>query len=103
MTHVPPPTNTPTNTPTPHPRATNTPTRTPTNTPTRTPTPVSGGCNNVIGNGGFESGTTPWVQSSTNGYQLIDTTRPHTGSYSAYLGGYNNGTDTIYQTVSIPA
>jgi len=54
-------------------------------------------------NGGFESGPTTWVQSSTGGYQLIDGTRPHTGAYSAYLGGYNNGTDTIYQQVSIPA
>ena len=33
----------------------------------------------------------------------IDTTRPHTGSYSAYLAGYNNGTDTIYQQVTIPS
>lgn len=57
----------------------------------------------LISNGGFESGTSPWTQSSSGGYQLIDTTRPHTGSYSAYLCGYNNCTDTIYQTVSIPA
>jgi kumamolisin len=34
---------------------------------------------------------------------LIDTTRPHTGSYSAWLGGYNSGTDTIYQQVTIPS
>ena len=34
---------------------------------------------------------------------MIDTTRPHTGTHSAYLGGYNNGTDTIYQQVTIPA
>ncbi|MEO8287760.1 MAG: hypothetical protein ABI670_15130 [Chloroflexota bacterium] len=86
----------PTNTP--NPAATNTPVP-----PTATNTPVGGGCSNVIVNGGYESGTAPWVQSSTNGYQLIDPTRPHTGTYSAYLNGYNNGTDTIYQTVSIPA
>jgi len=54
-------------------------------------------------NGGFENGQSPWVESSTNGYQLIDPTRPHTGTYSAWLGGYNNGTDTIYQTVTIPS
>jgi hypothetical protein len=102
-TPVPPPTNTPTKTPAPPPGATNTPTKTPTNTPTRTPTPVGGGCSNIIGNGGFESGTAPWVESSSGGYELIDTTRPHTGTRSAYLGGYNNGTDSIYQTVSIPA
>ena len=108
-TPVPPPTNTPTRTPTPTNTntpvagATNTPTKTPTNTPTRTPTPVSGGCTNIIANGGFESGTAPWVESSTGGYEIIDTTRPHTGTRSAYLAGYNNGTDSIYQTVSIPA
>ncbi|MDB4895623.1 MAG: peptidase and in kexin sedolisin, partial [Firmicutes bacterium] len=63
------------------------------------PPPPTGG---ALTNGGFENGTSPWVQSSTNGYQLIDTTRPHAGSYSAYLAGYNSATDTIYQTVAIP-
>jgi kumamolisin len=43
------------------------------------------------------------VQTSSGGYQLIDTTRPHTGAYSVYLGGYNNGTDTIYQQVAVPS
>jgi subtilase family serine protease len=56
-----------------------------------------------IQNGGFESGQSPWVESSSGGYQLIDTTLPHTGSDSAYLAGYNNGTDVIYQTVTIPS
>ena len=75
---------------------------TPTPTPvTPTPTPAPG--TEKIVNGGFESGTSPWVQSSTNGYQLIDTTRPHAGSYSAYLADYNNGTDNIYQTVTVPS
>jgi hypothetical protein len=96
---APPPTNTPGPTPT------NTPVPpTPTNTPVvPTPTPVPGGCGERLTNTGFESGTAPWVQSSTGGYQLIDTTRPRTGSYSAYMGGYNNGTDTLYQQVTIPS
>lgn len=92
---APPPT--PTNTPVPG------PTNTPVPNPTNTPTPPPSACSERLTNGGFESGTSPWVQTSTNGYQLIDTTRPHTGSYSAYMGGYNNGTDTIYQQVTIPA
>jgi hypothetical protein len=101
-TPVPPPTNTPI------PGATNTPTRTPvppTNTPVPpTNTPAPGGCAEALTNGGYETGAAaPWVQTSSGGYNLVDTTRPHTGSYSAYLGGYNNGTDTIYQTVSIPS
>ncbi|HEY0738489.1 MAG TPA: S8 family serine peptidase [Herpetosiphonaceae bacterium] len=78
-----------------------TPTPTP-GTPTPTPTPPPSGTEKIV-NGGFESGTSPWVQSSTGGYQLIDTTRPHAGSYSAYLADYNNGTDSIYQTVTIPS
>lgn len=57
----------------------------------------------LITNGGFESGQSPWTESSTGGYQLVDTTRPHTGSYSAYLNGYNSSTDIIYQTVTIPS
>ncbi|WML49039.1 protease pro-enzyme activation domain-containing protein [Neobacillus sp. PS3-34] len=57
----------------------------------------------LITNGGFESGQSPWTESSTGGYQLIDTSRPHTGSSSAYLNGYNSSTDTIYQTVTIPS
>jgi thermitase len=68
-------------------------------TPPPPPPPPPAG---ALTNGGFENGTSPWVQSSTNGYQLIDTTRPHAGSYSAYLAGYNAATDTIYQTVAIP-
>jgi subtilase family serine protease len=57
----------------------------------------------LITNGGFESGQSPWTESSTGGYQLVDSSRPHTGSYSAYLNGYNNSTDIIYQTVTIPS
>lgn len=70
-------------------------------TPTPTPTPPPGGTERIV-NGGFESGTSPWVQSSANGYQLIDPTRPRTGSYSAWLCGYNNCNDQIYQTVTVP-
>ncbi len=57
----------------------------------------------AILNGGFESGTAPWTQASSGGYALITTTRPHAGAYSAYLGGYNNATETIGQTVTVPA
>jgi len=75
---------------------------TPPPTPTPGPPPPPTGGNRIV-NGGFESGTSPWVQSSTGGFQLIDSTRPHTGSFSAFLAGYNNGTDTIYQTITVPA
>lgn len=57
----------------------------------------------LVQNSGFESGSSPWVEYSAGGYELVDTTNPHTGSYSAYLGGYNNADDSIYQTISIPS
>lgn len=66
---------------------------------TTTPPPAG----NAIVNGGFESGTSPWQQSSSGGYQLIDTSRPRTGSYSAYMGDYNNARDTLYQTITVPS
>ncbi|MGI8586951.1 MAG: hypothetical protein ACR2M0_04585 [Chloroflexia bacterium] len=98
-TPVPPPTNTPV------PGATNTPrpTNTPVPPPTNTPTPPPSSCGEALTNGGFENGRSPWVETSSGGYEIIDPTRPHTGSYSAYLDGYNNGVDTIYQQVSIPS
>ncbi|MDQ5852182.1 MAG: S8 family serine peptidase, partial [Chloroflexota bacterium] len=65
------------------------------------PPPPSG--TEAIANGGFENGTSPWVQSSSGGYQLIDTARPHAGVYSAYLGNYNNANDAIYQTITVPS
>jgi len=75
---------------------------TPTPTPPPTATPPPSGGERVV-NGGFENGTSPWVQSSANGYQLIDATRPHSGARSVWLCGYNNCNDTIYQTLTVPA
>jgi subtilisin family serine protease len=72
-----------------------------TSPPPPPPPPPPG--NDAIVNGGFESGTAPWSQTSSGGYGLITTTRPHAGSYSAYLGGYNNGTDVVSQTITVPA
>ena len=57
----------------------------------------------LILNGGYESGNANWTESSSGGYEIVDTTRPHTGTKSAYLVGYNNGSDSLYQTISVPA
>jgi subtilisin family serine protease len=57
----------------------------------------------AIRNGGFEMGAVDWAQSSSGGYPVITTNRPYAGSWSAWLAGYNNGTDFIAQTVTIPA
>ncbi|MEW5988835.1 MAG: alpha-amylase family glycosyl hydrolase [Chloroflexota bacterium] len=87
------PTPTPTFTPTP------TPTFTPTPTLTPTPTPAA----NVVVNGDFESGPgVGWTEYSNSGRELITTTRPHTGLYSASECGLNSCTEYVEQTVTIP-
>ena len=95
------PTPTPTNTPTPTPTNTPTPTPTPTGTPTPTPTPPPSG--NLVVNPGFENGSSPWQESSSGGFEIVDPTNPHTGSFSAYLCGYDNCNDQIWQSIKLPS
>ncbi|SCE98226.1 M28 family peptidase [Micromonospora mirobrigensis] len=65
----------------------------------------TGGCagGQVVGNGGFESGSTPWTASSgviTNSASQA----ARTGSYKAWLDGYGSShTDTLSQSVTVPA
>ncbi|MBA2396962.1 MAG: hypothetical protein H0V70_29930 [Ktedonobacteraceae bacterium] len=94
------PTPTPTSSPTPTPTPTNTPTPTPTNTPTPTPTPNPG--SNIVANTSFDVGVTPWLESSSGGSEIIGTSKPHTGTKSAHLCGYNNCNDQIWQSVTVP-
>ncbi|MER7671726.1 protease pro-enzyme activation domain-containing protein [Kitasatospora sp. NPDC096128] len=67
--------------------------------------PPAGGCTaaQLIGNGGFESGTAPWTASS--GVITDNASQPaHSGSWKAWLDGYGSThTDTLSQTVSVPA
>jgi hypothetical protein len=92
--------NAPQNNPTP-------PARTPSPTPSKSkqPTPVpqtTGGCTNIIVNGGFES-SGGWIEETAN-TSIIDTELPHSGQRSAWLGGQDQETlQYIYQDVSIPA
>jgi kumamolisin len=55
----------------------------------------------LLTNPGFESGQSPWSESSSGGFQLVDSTRPHTGTMSAFLCGYNRCSDAIWQTVTL--
>lgn len=59
-------------------------------------------CTQVLSNAGFESGSSSWSQSSSGGFQLIETDSPRSGSLSAYLGGYDDATEYVYQQVAIP-
>ncbi|MGW2370901.1 protease pro-enzyme activation domain-containing protein [Kitasatospora sp. NPDC001683] len=67
--------------------------------------PPTGGCTaaQLIGNGGFETGTAaPWTTSS--GVVDNSSSQPaHSGSWKAWLDGYGSThTDTLSQTVSVP-
>ncbi|MGA9996570.1 MAG: M36 family metallopeptidase, partial [Pyrinomonadaceae bacterium] len=62
---------------------------------------TGGGGGELIVNGGFETGTTPWIISgqtvrSTGAY-------PHSGTAYMILGAVNSSTSTLYQTVTIPS
>ncbi|MFE9690981.1 M28 family peptidase [Micromonospora sp. NPDC005806] len=65
----------------------------------------TGGCagGQLIGNGSFESGTSPWT--ATSGVITSSSGQAaRTGSYKAWLDGYGSShTDTLSQSVSIPA
>ncbi|MBE1494647.1 hypothetical protein H4696_001747 [Amycolatopsis lexingtonensis] len=58
----------------------------------------------VVGNGGFESGTTPWTQTS-GVISAATTAEPaHGGTMDAWLDGYGSThTDTLSQSLTLPA
>ena len=98
-------TETPTRTPTPTSTPTRTPTRTytPTATRTRTPTPTSSSCNQrwqLLGNVSFESGLAGW---GTYGWPIVSDIMALDGSHSVFMGGYNNASAGIYQSVQVPS
>jgi Zn-dependent metalloprotease len=62
---------------------------------------TGGGGTELLVNPGFESGTTPWV---ITGQTVRSTgTFPHSGVAYMIVGPVNNTTNTLYQTVTIPA
>lgn len=98
-TSTPSPTPTATSTPPPSPTATSTPPPSP--TVTNTPTPP-GPPSSLIQDGGFEDASGAWQESSAGGYELIDSTNPHNGQYSAYFCGYSDCDDAISQDFTVP-
>ena len=63
------------------------------------------GCSVTVGNGGFESGTSPWTGSTGAIGDWSSYNEPaHSGTRSAYLGGYGYAaTDTINQSITLPS
>jgi hypothetical protein len=63
----------------------------------------SGGGSQLLGNPGFESGSTVWTATAA----VIDNSSgepPHAGSWKAWLDGYGSAhTDTLMQQVTIPS
>ncbi|MBP1643897.1 MAG: uncharacterized protein H6Q03_2566, partial [Acidobacteria bacterium] len=64
-------------------------------------TQTCSGGGQLIVNGGFESGTTPWVLSG-NAYRSTGS-YPHSGVAYSYLGNVNNANGNEYQQIAIPA
>ncbi|HJR07107.1 MAG TPA: M36 family metallopeptidase [Pyrinomonadaceae bacterium] len=62
---------------------------------------TTGGGVELIVNGGFETGTTPWVISG----QTVRSTGsfPHSGTAYMILGAVNSSTSTLYQQVAVPS
>jgi photosystem II stability/assembly factor-like uncharacterized protein len=97
-THTPTATATPTSSPTP----THTPTTTPTATPTATTVPPT------IKNGDLELGNNgDWTEFSSNNLDVIVSLdlpiTPHSGGWVAWLGGLDDETSVISQTITLPA
>ncbi|GHE05279.1 M1 family aminopeptidase [Streptomyces alanosinicus] len=58
----------------------------------------------VVGNGGFENGTSPWTTSSANVITSRSGQTAHGGSSYAWLDGVGSThTDTLSQSVTVPA
>ena len=74
----------------------------PTSTPTpTTPSPQSA---ELLQNRGFESGATVWEQYSKGDFQcIVEDEFPHAGSWSAWLGGYEDADDWVRQTFTVPS
>ncbi|MGW2916750.1 M28 family peptidase [Streptomyces angustmyceticus] len=65
----------------------------------------AGGCTaqQLLANGGFENGTTPWT-GDTGAIGAHAGQSAHSGSRFAWLGGYGSpATDTLNQSVTVPA
>lgn len=64
---------------------------------------------NLLSNAGFDTGLTPWVESSGGGFDLIvnqavlEGIDADSGEFFAWLGGYESAADTFHQDFFLPA
>jgi hypothetical protein len=63
---------------------------------------------NLLSNANFDTGPgAMWTETGGAGELILKGTNlphpAHSGTYAAYLGGYDNGTDTLTQTIIVPA
>jgi murein DD-endopeptidase MepM/ murein hydrolase activator NlpD len=72
------------------------------NFPKQEPSCVEG--QELLSNGGFEggSGSAPWVQIKNNTSEIIGSTQPYAGIYSAWFGGRNTADEELLQSFSVP-
>ncbi len=70
-----------------------------------TPPAQAAGCGDqIVGNGGFENGTTPWTQTSGLISSATTAEPAHGGTMDAWLGGHGSThTDTLSQALTLPA
>jgi hypothetical protein len=64
---------------------------------------------NLLSNANFDTGPgTMWAETGSAGELILATSAlmghtPQSGGYAAWIGGYTGGTDTLTQTVAVPA
>ncbi len=59
---------------------------------------------NLLGNPGFDLGATVWLESSAvDAPIIIPTAQAHSGGFVAFVAGYDDAFDGIWQTVTIPS
>lgn len=64
---------------------------------------VTNASGEVVANGGFESGQSPWREATTPSQQLVASGTAHSGTMATKLCGVNSCNHEIWQVVSIPA
>jgi hypothetical protein len=71
--------------------------------PTQPTVAAQSGEQQLVQNGGFEQGLTGWQVLVRGERTLVGSERAHTGAQAAGLCGYNNCSESLAQTIDIPA